>query len=421
MLVNTAVALTVILGVSASAQAASVKKGKWDKYITSLDKAIGSKETTVVMAAESTKLHAQLVARQNDSDFQALVKQVHDHVQDSDGLVEAAAPSVSDDEIEAIRQQVFGSSISAGDAKTQGEAVLAALLPSSWDSRTQGWVSSIKDQGQCGSCVAFSSATTVESTFLSQQRLNLDVSEADIFFCLGSGQARCNYGWYPSSAASTISSRGVAMESCFPYGAGNGMDQTCKSGCARTGGISQASFGSVDQIKQHIMTYGAVFTGFTVYSDFNNCCKNNAVYRQTSSQQLGGHAVSIVGWDDAKQAWLCKNSWTASWGTNGFFWIGYGQAGIGSTSETFGFKVSGTAPTTTTAPVKTTTAVKTTTGPSPTVNPPSPGGSCSGATPYSYVCQSSTSYLWCVGGNGYAYDCPAGTRCVSGVNYPCSW
>ena len=35
------------------------------------------------------------------------------------------------------------------------------------------------------------------------------------------------------------------------------------------------------------------------------------------------HAVSIVGWDDAKQAWLCKNSYGREWGENGFFWFSF--------------------------------------------------------------------------------------------------
>ncbi|KAI9208891.1 uncharacterized protein BJ171DRAFT_564756 [Polychytrium aggregatum] len=424
MLVNAAAAVVLFLGIAASADAASAKKGKWSKYVKNLDKVIGSTQNTAIMASESSQLHSQYLARQNDSQFQGLVQQVRSHLHNGIDASLLSGSIVSDESVESIRQDVFGSSLSAEDTQTQSEAVLAAVLPTSWDSRSSGWVSSIKNQGQCGSCVAFSSAATVESTFLSQQHLSLDVSEADIFFCLAAGQAQCSTGWYPSTAASAISQSGVAMESCFPYGGAlNGQDQSCKSGCARTGGISEATFSSVDQFKQHIMTYGAVFTGFTVYSDFENCCSNNQVYMQQSNQQLGGHAVSIVGWDDSKQAWLCKNSWTASWGTNGFFWIGYGQSGIGATSQTFGFKVSGTVPTTT-APVKTTTTkpVKTTTGPTPSGNPPPPPpGSCAGAAANSYVCQSSTSYLWCVGGNGYAYDCPAGTHCVSGVNYPCSW
>ncbi|KAI9208881.1 uncharacterized protein BJ171DRAFT_471227 [Polychytrium aggregatum] len=398
MLVNAAAAVVLFLGIAASADAASVKKGKWSKYVKSLDKVIGSTQNTAIMASESSQLHSQYLARQNDSQFQGLVQQVRSHLHSGIDASLLSGSIVSDKSVESIRQNVFGNGASAEDTQTQSEAVLAAVLPTSWDSRSSGWVSPIKDQGQCGSCVAFSSAAAVESTFLSQGT-SIIVSEADIFFCLAAGQAQCSTGWYPSSAASAISSRGVVTEQCFPYTAGTGQDQSCTdSSCSRTGGISENSFSSVDQFKQHIMAYGAVFTAFTVYSDFENCCSNNQIYMQQSNQQLGGHAVAIVGWDDTNQAWLCKNSWGPSWGTSGFFWIGYGQSGIGATSQTFGFTVAGNQPTTTTKPVKTTTTtkpVKTTSGPTPSVNPPPPppSGSCTGAAPNSYVCQSSTSYL----------------------------
>ena len=42
------------------------------------------------------------------------------------------------------------------------------------------------------------------------------------------------------------------------------------------------------------------------------------------------HAIMIVGWDNSKGAWAIKNSWGASWGTNGFGYIGYGQNNIGT-------------------------------------------------------------------------------------------
>jgi len=37
-----------------------------------------------------------------------------------------------------------------------------------------------------------------------------------------------------------------------------------------------------------------------------------------------------VGWDDAKGAWLLKNSWSATWGINGFMWIQYGVNAVGT-------------------------------------------------------------------------------------------
>ncbi|KAI9192928.1 uncharacterized protein BJ171DRAFT_590287 [Polychytrium aggregatum] len=336
MLVNLGFALTALLALSGAIEAASVSKGgKWDKYRKSLDKVLGSAENTASMSKDAKTMFQAHVTQRKDPAFKKLVKKVKKHPK---AKKNKAGFTMTDDNIESLATDVFGSN--ASDVHTA--AVRAAMLPDSWDSRDKNWVSSVKDQGQCGSCVAFSSAATVESTFLSQTGNSIEVSTADIFFCLAAGQAQCSTGWQPKSAADAISQNGVVGADCFPYTAGNGQDQQCNdSSCQRTGGLSEASFGSVDEIKQHIMTYGAVFTGFTVYQDFMNCCTNNQIYMQQSDQQEGGHAVSIVGWDESKQAWLCKNSWTTTWGTDGFFWIGYGQAGIGSTDQTYGFTTSG--------------------------------------------------------------------------------
>jgi C1A family cysteine protease len=38
---------------------------------------------------------------------------------------------------------------------------------------------------------------------------------------------------------------------------------------------------------------------------------------------VGGHCVAAVGYDDWKQAFLCRNSWGESWGLSGYFWLPY--------------------------------------------------------------------------------------------------
>ncbi|KAI9201978.1 uncharacterized protein BJ171DRAFT_629311 [Polychytrium aggregatum] len=318
------------LALSSSVSAATIPRGKWDMYLQALDKVLGSPENMALMATESGRLLDAHLAQKQDPAFQELVGKAKSYTAISD----FADRPLDNETLESWVTQVFGEDTT--DAHTA--AVLAAALPDSWDSRNKNWVSSIKDQGQCGSCVAFSSAATVESTFLSQTGNSIEVSTADIFFCLGAGDATCKDGWSTVTAANDIAQSGVISADCFPYTAGDGKDKPCaNSGCQRTVGLSKASFGSVDEMKNHIMSHGAIFTAFTIYSDFDNCCTNNQVYMQQDSKALGGHAVSVVGWDDNKGAWLCKNSWTTSWGTDGFFWIGYGQAGIGATSVTFGF------------------------------------------------------------------------------------
>ena len=80
--------------------------------------------------------------------------------------------------------------------------------------------------------------------------------------------------------------------------------------------------------KASLYTYGPSYWRFSVYSDFYtywNSATSGAVYTNAGGTREGGHAVLLIGWDDAKQAYLCKNSWGASGGPNGdgTFWIAY--------------------------------------------------------------------------------------------------
>jgi hypothetical protein len=66
--------------------------------------------------------------------------------------------------------------------------------------------------------------------------------------------------------------------------------------------------------------------GMAVYADFFTY--RSGVYRATSTNLRGYHAVSVVGYDDQEECWICKNSWGTGWGENGWFKIGYGESGI---------------------------------------------------------------------------------------------
>ena len=67
----------------------------------------------------------------------------------------------------------------------------------------------------------------------------------------------------------------------------------------------------------------------TVYEDL--MYYTGGVYKHVSGDIAGGHAVSIVGYDDVAGAWIVRNSWGPEWGEGGYFRIAYDDiSGVGS-------------------------------------------------------------------------------------------
>ncbi len=85
------------------------------------------------------------------------------------------------------------------------------------------------------------------------------------------------------------------------------------------------------QIKQALCTYGPLTTRMRVVSDNIFAFTGTGTYTENVASDTagGGHAVVIVGWSDARNAWLIKNSWGTDWGNGGFGYIGYNSNRIG--------------------------------------------------------------------------------------------
>ena len=77
------------------------------------------------------------------------------------------------------------------------------------------------------------------------------------------------------------------------------------------------TFEDVSGIMTSIMKYGPVEAAFTVMSDFENYA--GGIYHSTSSKELGGHAIRIVGWGEegGTKYWKVANSWNPYWGEKG--------------------------------------------------------------------------------------------------------
>ncbi|MEO0249563.1 MAG: C1 family peptidase, partial [candidate division WOR-3 bacterium] len=206
-------------------------------------------------------------------------------------------------------------------------------LPTAYDARTAGIVTAPKNQGRCGSCWAFASAGAMESHILKNGGAAYDLSEQQQVSC-NAAQAGCCGG--SSTAPQYWQATGPIQESCGPYAESSTSCPTEKTAtCASMSGCNQLSYRVTNwhtvaaaDFKSSLYNYGPSYWRYDVYSDFYaywNTVAPGAVYTNTGGTKEGGHAVLLIGWDDAKGAYLCKNSWGATGGPNGdgTFWLAY--------------------------------------------------------------------------------------------------
>ncbi len=203
------------------------------------------------------------------------------------------------------------------------------------------WLGPVMNQGNCGSCVAFAAVATLEATYRINSTLpwlNPSFSPQQLFNC---GGGACDYGWRPSNAASFLKNKGVVDNACAPYESGStGSDVLCsqikcENKAARTYKIADSSTpsswgGNASKVKQALKK-GPLVTTLKVYDDF--LVYSSGVYKSVSNNALGGHAVSLVGFNDAGRYWIVRNSWGTDWGEKGFIRISYDdKSGIGDST-----------------------------------------------------------------------------------------
>jgi PKD repeat protein len=207
--------------------------------------------------------------------------------------------------------------------------------PSSVDWRNfegHDYTTPIRDQGTCGSCVAFATIGAIEARMEvadGDPNLNPDLSEAHLFFC---NDRQCNvgdprYGWSPEGAMNYARDTGIVDEPCFPY---TDYNQNCNLCADWQNKITEVDdwtgTSSVSEMKQALADYGPLEVTMAVYDDFYSY--SGGVYRHDQGNFSGYHAVTLVGYNDNQDYWIAKNSWGTDWGESGWFRIAYGECDI---------------------------------------------------------------------------------------------
>ena len=209
-------------------------------------------------------------------------------------------------------------------AKWTGPAKRLAL-PAHWDWRDKGVVGPIRDQAKpvyCGSCWAHGTTAAFESAIAIKTGTVPQLSPQQLVSCQPS-YGTCEGGDFAFGFYSQI---GANHETDFPYVA---QDVACNEQAAQH--EKAASWGYVgeenrepttDELKQAIYTYGPI--AVTVSSSESWESYTGGIYNACDSQDIN-HIVALVGWDDADQTWIVKNSHGTGFGEQGYMrskWVG---------------------------------------------------------------------------------------------------
>ena len=214
-------------------------------------------------------------------------------------------------------------------------------LPARYDLRELGQLTAVRNQGSYGTCWAHAAMGSMESTIKKSVGADMNLSEWHLAyytytpmngFPAFDGSA---YGEGCDQFALAIMARGAraggpVSEASAPYGRGTPSAAAPAALALKNAYVLGNIYKDRDTVKRLVQDYGAV----GVVLDMGSV-NSAAAYRTTSSGF--NHAVNIVGWDDnfarnkfpagnqpsSNGAWIVRNSWGASWGDKGYFYVSY--------------------------------------------------------------------------------------------------
>lgn len=201
-------------------------------------------------------------------------------------------------------------------------------FPEIWDWREMGGVSTIKSQGPCGSCWAFTALGVLESQILIDTGVEYDFSEQQLLECTPNCYG-C-YGGATELAFTYMQWQPIRLEADYPYIA---RPEDCRDtefpGHVRVTGYEAYYVSSEEELKAVLTDYGPV--GTTMGSNDNLKAYTGGCYADDSNTNIN-HGVVIVGWDDTVcegGSWIAKNSWGVGFGEDGYFYIRRGDVSLG--------------------------------------------------------------------------------------------
>lgn len=204
-------------------------------------------------------------------------------------------------------------------SKSSSKPITNKNDPESLDWRDKGAVNTVKDQGSCGSCWAFSAIAAEEGAYFVSSGTLYRLSEQNLVDCASSCLG-CNGGLPELGLGQALNNQGrkFALESDYPY---VGHQQSCNFDQSKAvADISAITMYREEKyIQPNLIKWGptsvcidASGQGFMLYT--------SGIYMGTDCRKLQNHAVCVVGYGTENDTpyWIVRNSWGKSWGESGY-------------------------------------------------------------------------------------------------------
>ena len=202
-----------------------------------------------------------------------------------------------------------------------------STLPTRYDSRDLGIIFPARDQGQTGTCWAFTACEAIRTLY---HKNNIECKQlAPIVYVncakeLGFTKVNLKEGGNEDIVAA-MNARLLTPVYQENVPEITNWDNECPSYeyCHIHGyvmGTNQLPEDDHIAIKEAIMKYGSLFSSMMYEKEYFNEITN---FYEYIGKKTPNHAVNIIGWDDSKGAWIVKNSWGTSFGENGIFYVSY--------------------------------------------------------------------------------------------------
>lgn len=217
------------------------------------------------------------------------------------------------------------------DFKWSVAASTIAALPTSIDLRSKFPMPAF-DQGRLGSCVAQATSAAIQFDRYKQRKISYKPSPLFIYYNARALQGQINEdaGTSVTAAMKTVNHDGACSESNWTYNISKfAVKPSAKAykEALKAQVIGYYRLNNTLAEMKGCLAEGFPFVcGVTIYGSFishTTAVSGDVSIPAKTEPLLGGHAILIVGYDDATGKFIGRNSWGTNWGKQGYFTIPY--------------------------------------------------------------------------------------------------